>query len=91
VMDLRAAAEGVVLAQEHLRDAINGVAHDGPHDKMLHFEPCTNLPGVEHVYDLTGDCAQCGGDQYGAEDAYNLALGDLREALGHERRAWEQR
>jgi hypothetical protein len=87
--ELRAAAERVIRATEAVRDAINGQGHEGPHDKMLHFDPCTNLPDVAHVYDLTGDCAMCGSMQYGAEDELHGAIGDLREALGYARRPWE--
>ena len=83
------AAHRVIRATEANRDAINGVGHPGPHDRMLHFDPCTNLPGVEHVYDITSDCAQCGGRQYGTEDELNGAMGDLREACGYARRPWE--
>lgn len=88
---LREAAQALVDADEASRDAANGIGHPGPHDREIHMDPCTNMPGIEHVYDLVGDCAQCGGAQYGTGDARNLALGDLRAALGMERRPWEER
>jgi hypothetical protein len=87
--ELREAAERVIRATEANRDAINGVGHPEPHDRMLHFEPCTDLPGVEHVYEVTHDCAACGGWQYGTEDELHAAMGDLRAACGYERRPWE--
>jgi len=84
------AAWHVLAALEHKRDAINGNTHPGePHDNVLHFEPCTNLPGVAHAYDLVGDCARCGGAQYGADDLENAAWGDLRAALGLPRYQWQ--
>ncbi len=86
---LRDAAERVIRATDANRDAINGGGHDGPHDKVLHIDPCINFPGVEHVYDLIGDCAQCGGAQYGTEDELHGAIGDLRAALGYERKPWQ--
>jgi hypothetical protein len=89
--DLMTAARAFVAADEAVRDAINGGGHPGEHDRLLHFEPCNFLSGVAHVYDLSGDCSACGGAQYGTEADRNLAMGDLREALGMERRPWEVR
>ena len=89
-ISLEEAAWRVLAALQHNRDAINGATHPGePHDKVLHFDPCTNQPGVAHVYDLVGDCAACGGAQYGADDLQNAAEGDLRAALGLERYGWQ--
>jgi hypothetical protein len=88
---LRQAAQAVLDAQDAYRDALNGGGHDGPHDTALHIDPCTDLPGVEHIYDLTGDCSKCGGAQYGTEDDLAGAYGDLREALGQPRLTWERR
>jgi len=80
----------MLAALERNRDALNGDNHPGePHDRYLHFDPCTNLPGVAHAYDLTGDCSMCGGAQYGSEDLVNAAWGDLRTALGLERYGWQ--
>jgi hypothetical protein len=86
---LRAAAIEVLRATDAYRDAVNGVGHKGePHDRMLHFDPCTADPTV-HLYDLSGDCANCGGAQYGTEDELHRAIGDLREAVGQDRYPWE--
>lgn len=83
-------ALAVVLAQEKVRDSINGGGHPGAdHDAWLR-EPRDPNAAV-HIYDTVGDCAACGGSQYGAEYELNIAFGDLREALGMERRAWEER
>lgn len=85
---LRAALLALVNAEEAWRDALNGNGHDPePHDQLLH-EPSN---GVIEAFDLVGDCAACGGAQYGADHERSLAFGDAREALGMERRAWEAR
>ena len=87
---LREAARTLVEAAEAVRDAINGVGHPGtPHDRYIHMDPCTSDPGI-HVYSTSSDCAACGGAEYGTEDTYSQALGDLRAALGMERRPWEE-
>lgn len=81
------AARYVVLASEAVRDACNGYGHSGrDHDRMLHFAS----DGPVQIYDQVGDCAGCGGAEYGAEDTLNAAMGDLREALGMKRRPWEE-
>lgn len=90
--DLLAAAVEVLRATDAVRDARNGVAHPGePHDRVLHIDPCTDLAGVAHVYETTSDCSACGGRQYGTEEDLNMALGDLREAVGQVRKPWEAR
>lgn len=85
---LREAALEVVRAQEAVRQAINGFGHEGEeHDQVLHFHGlCT--PEYE-VLDSVGDCAACGGAQYGTEDDLNRAYGRLRAALSLEVRPWE--
>lgn len=89
-LTLEGAAREVVAAVEAQRDAINGIGHPGrEHDTVLR-EPRDPDASV-HIYDTVGDCAACGGAQYGSDDRMNLAMGDLREALGMERRPWETR
>ena len=81
--DLRQAAEAVLRAVDAHRDAVNGQGHPGkPHDDAL------RMPG-QPFHDLTGDCSACGGAQYGWETELNAAHGDLREAVGQERKPWE--
>ena len=70
------------------RDAINGQGHEGSHDRAVHMDPCTSIPDL-HIYDTFGDCAACGGAQYGTEDTLSQAYGDLRAALGQPRKPWE--
>ncbi len=85
-MTLYAAARAVLRAADAYRDAINGHGHPGePHDQMLWHR----LPGGVQIYSPVGDCAHCGGAQYGAEDTLTQAYGDLREAVGEPRRPWE--
>lgn len=80
---LKDAAENVLRATDALRDAINGHGHPGePHDEVLAIPD-----SIFHGPSL--DCAACGGAQVGCEDDLNTARGDLREALGHERKPWE--
>lgn len=83
---LDVAARAVLRATDACRDALNGQAHEGPHDRDVHIEPCCAGaaidPGSVHVYDTTGDCAQCGGAQYGTEDTLQQAVVDLRLVLG---------
>ena len=93
-LTLRMAAIAVVMAQEKLRNAINGVGHPGEdHDDVLHNVACacTTILGDVEVREVTSDCAACGGSQYGAEDTLNRAYGDLRAALGLPVRPWESR
>lgn len=87
---LRDAALTLVRAYDANVDALNGSGHEGPHDKDIHIDPCTNLPGVLHVYDITGDCGQCGGAQYGTEDAVQAAIVAVKWALGEPLRPYEQ-
>lgn len=88
VRRLRAALLALVDAEEAVRAAHNGLGHaPNPHDRMLH-EPSG---GDVQVFDLVGDCAACGGAQYGADHEKNYAVGDAREALGMDRRPWEVR
>lgn len=86
--ELRDAALEVVRAQEAVREAINGFGHPSePHDDAL---ASPRDPRAEfYVIDQVGDCATCGGAQYGAEDELNRAYGRLRAALGLEVRPWE--
>jgi hypothetical protein len=80
------AARYVVLASEAVRDARNGSGHPGePHNRDLHFA----TGGPVEVFDISGDCSACGGAEYGWDDVLNAAMGDLREALGMNRRPWE--
>lgn len=84
--DLRTAAKDVLRAVDAHREAVNGQGHpDEPHDRML-WHP---LPGDIQIYSAVGDCAMCGGAQYGTEDSLNEAYGDLREALDEPRLPWE--
>ena len=86
---LREAAERVIVAADACRDAINGLGHPGEkHDRYIHFGPS---PGGIEIFDQVGDCAACGGAQYGTEDTLSEAYGDLRAALGQERKPWEVR
>jgi hypothetical protein len=87
-IDLRQAALAVVEAHEAVRDALNGMGHDGePHDDALAPE---RDPRAEfYIIDQVGDCAACGGARYGAEMTENAAFGQLRAALGLEVRPWE--
>ena len=88
---LRAAAMEVVRAHEAVRNALNGFGHpDEPHDSVLGDLYRRGTDEVQ-IIDQVGDCAACGGAQYGAEDAENAAFGWLREELGLEIRSWEQR
>lgn len=90
-MNIRKAAEEVLRCVDAYRDAQNGLGHEGtPHDRDIHIDPCTNLSYVEHIYDITGDCAGCGGAQYGTEYQLQQAYGQLRRALGQEPMAWER-
>jgi hypothetical protein len=86
VASLEVAATEVLRAADALRDARNGEGHPGePHDKLLHMQPF----GEVEVFDLVDDCSACGGAQYGTEYELYRAYGDLREALGQPRMAWE--
>jgi hypothetical protein len=88
-MGLREAALDVIRTTDAYRDAVNGIGHPGEdHDKALHFEPCALAPDG-HLYDLTGDCAACGGAQYGTEDSVQKAMGLLRAAVGLPKKPWE--
>jgi hypothetical protein len=87
---LRDAALEVLRATDAYRDALNGQGHAGPHDRYIHFDPCTDLPGVEHVYDITGDCSACGGSQYGTEDDLQRAIVRLRLVVGEPLQPWEE-
>lgn len=83
---LRQAAAAVIRATDAHRDALNGLGHEGvPHDRYLAQPP---VNGFE-IRDLVGDCAACGGAQYGTEDDLQGAVADLRAALGEERKPWE--
>ena len=85
-MNLETAAKAVLRSVDAYRDAVNGLGHPSePHDQML-WHP---TGGDFEIYSPVGDCAACGGQQYGAEDALNRAHGDLREALGEPRLPWE--
>ena len=84
--ELETAARAVLRAADALRDAINGKGHPGdPHDRDL----WRRLPGDVQIYSPVGDCAHCGGAQYGAEGTLTQAYGDLRAALGEARLPWE--
>lgn len=85
---LLASARAVLRAVDAHRDAVNGLAHpDEPHDRWL-WQPSA---GDVQIYSSVGDCAACGGAQYGTEDDLNMAHGDLREAVGETRLPWEVR
>ena len=80
---LRTAAANVLRLEDAHRDAVNGQGHPGEdHDDVLGDRLGT-------VSSLVGDCAGCAAAQYGIEDEQNRAWGDLREALGQERKPWE--
>lgn len=75
--DVVDAAEALIRAEDAVRDSINGQGHPGrPHDDALY------MGGP--IRDTFGDCATCGGAQYGAEDTKNTAVANLRVLLGHE-------
>lgn len=86
--DLERAAQAVLDATDALRDAINGIGHQGrSHDDVL--APPRDPRAEFAIIDTVGDCSACGGAQYGCEDTLNAAIGNLRVALGHERLPWE--
>ena len=87
---LREAATTLVRAYDANVDALNGKGHEGPHNRDLHFDPCTDLPGVEHVYETTHDCSACGGAQYGSETDVQDAIVAVKEALGEPLRPYEE-
>jgi hypothetical protein len=83
--ELRRAALAVIEATDKLRDAMNGQGHAGEeHDEMFHMPP---VNGFEIF--SSEDCCACAGAQYGCDIALSTAIGDLRVALGQERRPWE--
>lgn len=85
-MNIEAAARAVLRAVDARRDALNGLGHPGEdHDRML-WHPSG---GDYAIYSTVGDCAACGGADYGTDDALNVAYGDLREAVGEQRLPWE--
>jgi len=87
VVNLETAAKAVLRAVDAYRDAINGQGHPGePHDRDLWH----SSGGYVEIYSPVGDCAACGGAQYGTEDDLSQAYGDLRAALGEPRKPWEQ-
>lgn len=86
---LRDAALSLVRAYDANVDAINGLGHVGEdHDKWLHFGP-VSPDGVE-IFDTVGDCAACGGAQYGSEDAVQHAIVAVKLALGEPLRPYEE-
>jgi hypothetical protein len=87
---LRAAALEVLRATDANRDALNGEGHSGLHNQDIHFDPCTDLSGVAHIYDITGDCSACGGAQYGSDDDLQRAIVRLRLVLGEPLQPWEE-
>lgn len=90
-MSLHDAALSLVRAYDAYNDALNGLGHPGEaHDRVLHFEPCTNLPGVAHVYSDSSDCAACGGAQYGSEHDVQVAVVALKLALAEPLRPYEE-
>lgn len=83
---LEQAARRVIRAVDANRDARNGAGHPGePHD----WDLWESMGGEVEVYNTVGDCAACGGAQYGTDDEMNGAIGDLRAALDMERLPWE--
>ena len=88
---LTTAATEVLRCYDAWVEAVNGNGHPGEsHDRAIHIDPCTNLPGVEHVYSTSTDCAACGGAEYGTEDDLHTAYAHLRDALGQPRKPWEE-
>lgn len=86
-VDLIRAAEALLRAEDAVRDAINGLGHPGTlHDDALWMGP--TISGVS-IRDAVADCAACGGAQYGADEERNIALGNLRVALGRKPLPWE--
>jgi hypothetical protein len=86
--DLRTAALAVIEATDKLRDAMNGQGHPGEaHDQMFHQPPAAG-DSFEIFSDST-DCCACAGAQYGCDITLSDAIGDLRAALGQERKPWE--
>uniref|UniRef100_A0A6M3L103 Uncharacterized protein n=1 Tax=viral metagenome TaxID=1070528 RepID=A0A6M3L103_9ZZZZ len=84
--DLREAALRVIRAVDANRDAINGLGHPGEdHDRMLHVAH----GGEYDIFSPSLDCAACDGAEYGTGDEMDGAVGDLRAALGMERKPWE--
>ena len=80
---LREAAENVMRLVDAYRDARNGQGHPGePHDDVLRIDG-------QPFREVVGDCSMCAGRQYGIESEMNTAHGDLRAALGQERKPWE--
>lgn len=84
--DLRAVAQAVVDATDRLRDAMNGQGHPGEAHDLTFHEPPVN--GIEIFSDST-DCCACAGACYGCDITLSDAIGDLRAALGQERKPWE--
>ena len=87
-MTLEEAARAVLVATDKQRDAINGKGHPGePHDLMFHQPPAEG--DTFEVFSDSTDCCACAGACYGSDIDLNTAIGDLREALGEDRRPWE--
>ena len=81
---LVAASKAVIEADDRYGDAMNGLGHPGtPHDRALRNE-------FDALPDVIGDCAACGGAQYGTEDERLRAHVRLRLALGLPLRKWQE-
>ena len=78
------AGRAVIEADDRYRDAKNGLGHPGtPHDRDLRD------PGGS-FYDPIGDCAACGGAQYGTDDEQQRAHVRLRLSLGLPLQGWQE-
>ena len=87
-MTLRKAALRVIAATDQLRDAMNGQGHPGvEHDQLFHQPPAEG-DSLDIFSDRT-DCCACAGACYGSDIDLSMAIGDLRAALGQERKPWE--
>ncbi len=81
---IKEAVVGMLRAIDANREAVNGHGHpDEGHDVIL------REPGQPFTSTST-DCAACGGAEYSTEDELHHATGDLREAVGEERKPWER-
>ena len=74
------ALAGLLRARQAYIDAVNGKGHPGEeHDEALVH--ASDKDAEWRVIDVVGDCAGCGGAQYGTEDEMNHFYDEAEAAL----------